>query len=49
MGSRAADDRDRAVEYYNRFVDLWVEADVGLQPTVTDVRGRIVRLVGEGR
>ena len=40
-------DREKAAEYYSRFVDLWAEADAGLQPLVTDVRGRIARLVGE--
>ncbi len=42
-------DREKAAGYYSRFVDLWAEADAGLQPIVEDVRGRIVRLVGEGR
>ena len=41
-------DTANAVEYYNRFVDLWSEADPELQPVVGDVRGRIARLVGEG-
>jgi len=36
-----------ALEYYNRFVDLWQDADAMLEPYVEDVRGRIVRLVGE--
>jgi len=40
---------DKAVEYYNRFVELWDNADEELQPQVRDVRGRIARLVGEGR
>jgi tetratricopeptide (TPR) repeat protein len=40
-------DRAKAVEYYNRFVELWDEADAELQPLVRDTRGRIVRLVGE--
>jgi len=40
---------ERAVEYYNRFVELWRDADPALQPYVEDVRGRIVRLVGERR
>ncbi|MCH7717267.1 MAG: tetratricopeptide repeat protein [Gemmatimonadetes bacterium] len=42
-------DSDKAVEYYNRFVELWDSADEELQPQVRDVRGRIARLVGEGR
>ncbi len=36
-----------ALEYYNRFVDLWRDADAMLEPYVEDVRGRIERLVGE--
>ncbi|MCH6548041.1 MAG: hypothetical protein IH798_06300, partial [Gemmatimonadetes bacterium] len=39
--------REKAVEYYNRFVELWENADPELQPVVEDVRGRIARLVGE--
>ena len=42
-------DREKAAEYYSRFVDLWAEADAELQPMVEDVRGRVARLVGEGR
>jgi hypothetical protein len=37
----------QAVDYYNRFVDLWESADQELQPVVRDVRARIARLVGE--
>ena len=40
-------DREKAVEYYGRFVDLWEEADADLQPIVGDIRGRVARLVGE--
>ncbi len=40
-------DRDKAVVYYNRFVELWQNADEELQPQVRDVRARIARLVGE--
>lgn len=43
----ARNDRERAAEYYNGFVELWKEADPDLQPLVRDVRGRIARLVGE--
>ena len=42
-------DTERAVRYYGDFVDLWEGADAELQPQVDDVRGRIARLVGEGR
>ncbi|MEE8116739.1 MAG: tetratricopeptide repeat protein, partial [Gemmatimonadales bacterium] len=38
---------ERAVEYYDRFVELWKDADEELQPLVRDVRGRIAKLVGE--
>ena len=41
--------REKAVEHYNEFVELWRDADPVLQPQVRDVRERIVRLVGEGR
>ena len=40
---------DRAVEYYNQFVELWRNADPEFQPQVADTRERIARLVGEGR
>ncbi len=42
-------DTDEAIEYYNRFVELWQDADPVLQPIVEDVRGRIAGLVGERR
>jgi len=38
---------EKAVEYYDRFVELWRDADDELQPIVRDVRDRIARLVGE--
>ena len=41
-------ERDRAVEYYNQFVELWRNADPEFQPQVADTRERIARLVGEG-
>jgi hypothetical protein len=37
-----------AIESYNRFVELWQDADPGVQGIVDDVRGRIARLVAEG-
>jgi tetratricopeptide (TPR) repeat protein len=40
-------ERDRAVDYYNRLVELWAEGDAEFQPAVRDVRARIARLVGE--
>ncbi|HEX9579575.1 MAG TPA: protein kinase, partial [Gemmatimonadales bacterium] len=41
--------REKALEYYGRFVDLWKTADPELQPVVRDVRERMAALVGEGR
>ncbi|MFB3111514.1 MAG: hypothetical protein ACE10G_05725, partial [Gemmatimonadales bacterium] len=43
------DDLEKAIDYYDRFVELWANADAQLQPIVEDVRGRIARLVGERR
>ncbi|MFQ5705209.1 MAG: tetratricopeptide repeat protein, partial [Gemmatimonadales bacterium] len=40
-------DKTKAVEYYDKFVELWNDADAELQPQVKDVRDRIARLVGE--
>jgi Flp pilus assembly protein TadD len=45
--SEGRDQREKAVEYYNRFVELWSNADAELQPLVADARARIARLVGE--
>ncbi len=42
-------EREKAVEYYNKFVELWKDADPELQPQVEDVKRRIAALVGEGR
>jgi tetratricopeptide (TPR) repeat protein len=42
-------DRQRALEYYGRFVELWKEADPALQPTVREVRARMAQLAGEGK
>ncbi|HEX9632105.1 MAG TPA: protein kinase [Gemmatimonadales bacterium] len=39
--------REKAVEWYSRFTDLWAGADPALQPVVQDVRGRIQRLTAE--
>jgi tetratricopeptide (TPR) repeat protein len=39
---------EKALEYYNQFVELWQDADPELQPIVRDVRQRMARLVGEG-
>ncbi|MBI2401485.1 MAG: tetratricopeptide repeat protein [Gemmatimonadetes bacterium] len=40
-------DREKAIEYYNRFVELWKGADPELQPLVRDVKQRMARLAGE--
>jgi tetratricopeptide (TPR) repeat protein len=37
-------DRQRALEYYGKFVDMWKKADPELQPRVADVRRRIAEL-----
>ena len=36
--------REKALEYYEKFVDLWKDADPELQPRVQDVRRRMARL-----
>lgn len=43
----AKGDRTQALDDYNKFVDLWKNADAELQPVVRDVRGRIARLAAE--
>ena len=40
----AKGNRQRAILYYSRFVDLWKNCDPELQPQVEDVRARIARL-----
>ena len=42
-------DREKAIEYYGRFADLWKEADAELQPRVREARKRIGELAGEGK
>jgi tetratricopeptide (TPR) repeat protein len=37
-------DRDKAREYYSRFVELWKDADLELQPAVADARTALKRL-----
>jgi tetratricopeptide (TPR) repeat protein len=44
----ARGEREQAIDYYSRLVDLWQDADPELQTVVSDVRQRIARLVGEG-
>jgi tetratricopeptide (TPR) repeat protein len=43
----ARGDRERAVEWYGKFTELWQGADPDLQPVVGDVRRRMQRLAGE--
>jgi tetratricopeptide (TPR) repeat protein len=43
----ARGDRAKALDYYQRFTDLWKDADPELQPQVADVRARIAALAGE--
>jgi len=40
-------DRRKAADYYNRFVDLWKNADTELQPAVREVRARLAQLARE--
>ena len=40
----AKGDRANALEHYDKFVELWKNADPELQPQVTEVRKRIARL-----
>ena len=43
----ARGDRQKALEYYDRFVALWSDADAEFQPQVDDIRRRIAALAGE--
>jgi tetratricopeptide (TPR) repeat protein len=43
----AQGNRAKALAYYQKFVDLWNDADPQLQPLVRDVRARIARLTAE--
>lgn len=45
----AKGDRQKAVRYYTKFVELWKNADADLQPKVAEVKKRITRLDVEGR
>jgi tetratricopeptide (TPR) repeat protein len=40
-------DRQKALDSYARFVELWKDADPEFQPTVADVRKRMERLSAE--
>ncbi|MDH3458009.1 MAG: serine/threonine-protein kinase, partial [Gemmatimonadota bacterium] len=39
----------QAIDYYNRFLELWQNAEPRLQPHVTEARDQLARLVGEVR
>ena len=43
----AKGDRQKAADYYGRFVNLWHNADAQLQPQVQEVKQRMAKLVGE--
>lgn len=45
----AKGERDKALDYYGRFVTLWKDADPDLQPIVADVKQRMAALAGEPR
>jgi hypothetical protein len=40
----ARGNRAQAATYYQRFVDLWKDADPALQPRVAEIRQRLARL-----
>lgn len=40
---------ERAVEFYDQFIELWQDADPELQPMVQEARARVAALVGERR
>jgi len=40
--------REKALEYYGKLAELWKDADPDLQPTVSDLKQRMVHLAGEG-
>ncbi len=40
-------DVQKAIVQYDRFLELWSDADAEYQPLVEDVRGRVARLVAE--
>ena len=35
---------ERAIDYYNRFVELWENAEPALQPQVEEIRSRLAEL-----
>ncbi len=45
----ARGERQKALDYYGKFVALWKNADADLQPQVTEVKAAMAKLAGEGR
>ncbi|MGH7656739.1 MAG: protein kinase domain-containing protein, partial [Gemmatimonadales bacterium] len=43
----ARGNRQKAVEYYTQFTELWKAADPELQPQVREIKDRMARLIGE--
>ena len=43
----AKGDREKAKEYYSKFVALWRDADSDFQPAVQDVKARLAKLAAE--
>ena len=42
-------DREKAALHYDKFIELWKNADPDLQPQVAEARRRLGELVGEGK
>ena len=40
-------DKDKALEYYGKFTDLWSDADPVLQPKVREAKSRMAKLSAE--
>ena len=40
----AKGDRAKSMDYYTKFIDLWKDADIELQPTVAEARRRLDKL-----
>jgi tetratricopeptide (TPR) repeat protein len=38
---------EKAASYYQKFIDLWRDADADLQPQVTEVKKKLAKVVGE--
>jgi tetratricopeptide (TPR) repeat protein len=42
-------DREKAIDSYGKFIDLWKQADPELQPQLRQIKERLAKLVGEKR